>query len=164
MNDRSSRSHCMLCVKVRGQSKLTGTVSNPRLTCLHGCCCCLLLYGPVGDDFSAALAPLTADPSLNSPPPPRPPPPPPIHLSMWLQWSFTNSQSHCLRCQCCHCGGHVSSSACFCTPVPVHGHAQCTGCSSTAVLLAITLGHTVYISLQVDGGQRWKNQFKWQAW
>ena len=24
MNDRSSRSHCMLCVKVRGQSKLTG--------------------------------------------------------------------------------------------------------------------------------------------
>ena len=25
MNERSSRSHCMLCVKVRGQSKLTGT-------------------------------------------------------------------------------------------------------------------------------------------
>ena len=24
MNERSSRSHCMLCVKVRGQSKLTG--------------------------------------------------------------------------------------------------------------------------------------------
>ena len=24
MNDRSSRSHCMLCVKVRGQSKITG--------------------------------------------------------------------------------------------------------------------------------------------
>ena len=26
MNDRSSRSHCMLCVRVRGQSRLTGQI------------------------------------------------------------------------------------------------------------------------------------------
>lgn len=30
MNERSSRSHCMLCIKVRGQSKITGV-----LTALH---------------------------------------------------------------------------------------------------------------------------------
>lgn len=50
MNDRSSRSHCMLCVKVRGQSKLTGIVSSLSVTCLHGCCCCLLLHGSMGAD------------------------------------------------------------------------------------------------------------------
>ncbi|DBA65600.1 TPA: hypothetical protein ACH3X2_002665 [Trebouxia sp. C0005] len=31
MNERSSRSHCMLCVKVRGQSKLTGDVWRSKL-------------------------------------------------------------------------------------------------------------------------------------
>ena len=32
MNDRSSRSHCMLCVKVRGQSKITGLTRGSLLT------------------------------------------------------------------------------------------------------------------------------------
>ncbi len=34
MNERSSRSHCMLCVKVRGQSKLTGGLSSLSLACI----------------------------------------------------------------------------------------------------------------------------------
>ena len=34
MNDRSSRSHCVLCVRVRGQSRLTGEAGPPAMLAL----------------------------------------------------------------------------------------------------------------------------------
>ncbi len=40
MNERSSRSHCMLCVKVRGQSKLTGQHSGPAACISHPASAC----------------------------------------------------------------------------------------------------------------------------
>ncbi len=35
MNDRSSRSHCVLCVQVRGQSRLTGEAGPCHASSCH---------------------------------------------------------------------------------------------------------------------------------